>query len=132
MGRIYKSESLIQRDKSSRRSLQTQSNPTLTKPLRKKGFPLFKDVGELVDGTRATGKGTFRALVRADPATQASSTQNAAASASTSHQPVIDPKLLDMSLEGVGIIDGELDRDDPQVTEVSYILPHASPPLTTI
>ena len=87
-----------------------------------------------MDGTRATGKGTFRALVRADPATQASSTQNAAASASTSHQPVIDPKLLDMSLEGVGIIDsdGELDRDDPQVTEVSYILPHASPPLTTI
>jgi len=49
-------------------------------------------------GTRTTGKYAFRA----GQPTWSSSTQNAAASASTSHEPVID------------VTDGELDHDNPQ------------------
>jgi hypothetical protein len=54
-------------------------------------------------GTRATGEYAFRA----GQPTWSSSTQNAAASASTSYEPVID------------VTDGELDHDNPQVI---YIL----------
>lgn len=31
------------------------------KPFRKKGFPLFDELGDLIDGTRATGEFAFRA-----------------------------------------------------------------------
>jgi hypothetical protein len=69
----------------------------MAKPLCKKGFPLFNQISELVDGTRATGKYAFRAgLSTPAPLTEKS---NAAASASTSYTPVIDPALLDDSLE---------------------------------
>ena len=63
----------------------------MAKPLHKKGFPLFDDIAELVDGTRATGENAFRV---------GQSTQNAAASKPTSYEPVIDPQLLDMQFEG--------------------------------
>ena len=74
----------------------------MLKPLRKKGFPLYYEIAELVDGTRATGQNAFRA--GQPPATPAP-TQNAVASASTSYEPVIDPELLNISLEMGGASD---------------------------
>ena len=68
-----------------------------------------------MDGTRATGKNAFRA----GQPTQASSTQNTAASGMTSYIPAIDPQLLDVSFEDGRATDGELDPDDSQVR---YIL----------
>jgi hypothetical protein len=79
----------------------------MVKPLRKKGFPLFDDMAELVDGTRATGQYAFRA----GQPTPAPPTQNAAASTSTSYEPAMDSVLLDMSLDGGRDSDEELDRN---------------------
>jgi len=74
--------------------MQKQSNQTLAKPLRKKGFPLFTEIGELVDGMCATGQYTFSAGQSACTP----STQNATASALTLYEPVIDPVLIEISL----------------------------------
>jgi len=84
----------------------------LAKPLRTKGYPLFDEVGDLVDGRHATGQRAFRA----GQPTQASSAQNAAASAP--YEPVIDPQLLEVSFEKEKVTNGKLDQDDSQM---SYI-----------
>jgi hypothetical protein len=102
-------------------SLQKVSNQTMAKPLRKKGFPLFDDIAELVGATRATGQNAFRA----GQPTPAPSTQNTAASASTSYEPVIDPVLL----EGGMVTDEEMDHAIPLVI---YIHQYIYVPLTTI
>jgi hypothetical protein len=94
-------------------SLQKSSDPNVAKPLRKKGFPLFDDIAELIDGTRATGQNAFRAG-QPTPAP----TQNATASASMSYEPVIDPELLDISNEGGRVTDEEMDRINPLVIYV--------------
>jgi hypothetical protein len=77
----------------------------MAKPLRRKGFPLFDNMAELVDGTRATGKNAFRA--GQEP--PAAPTQNVAPSVSTSYEPAIDPALLDESIEGGRVSDEETD-----------------------
>lgn len=40
-------------------SLQKVSNQTMAKPFRKKGFPLFDDIAELIGATHATGQNAF-------------------------------------------------------------------------
>jgi hypothetical protein len=79
----------------------------VAKSLREKGFPLFNDIVELVGGTRATGEHAFRA----GQPNWASSTQNTTAS----YELVIDPTLLEISLEGGRISDGEMDHNNPLV-----------------
>ncbi len=86
----------------------------MARPLCRKGFPLFNDVAELVDGTHATGKNSFQA----GQPTPAPSTQNAAASVSTSYEPVIDLELLYQSLKRGTISEVE---QDPDVHLVMYI-----------
>ena len=112
MGRIHKGESRIQCDYILS-SLQKSSDPNGTKALRKKGFPLFDEIAELVGGTRATGENAFWAG-QPTPAP----TQNATESASTSYEPVIDPELLDISIEGGRATDEEMDRVNPPVVSV--------------
>lgn len=85
-------------------------------------------VGELVDGTRATGKYAFRAG-QPTPA-PGSPAQNAAASASTLYEPAIDPVLLDMSLEEGRVSDEDLDQNAPKVTYSHLSTTYA--PLTTL
>ena len=74
-------------------SPQTAPNKGLAGPLRTNGFPLFSQVGELVDGLQATGKYAFQGGL----ATPTPPTQNTAAAVPDT---VIDPVLLDTSLEG--------------------------------
>ena len=74
-------------------------------PLRKKGFPLFNEVGELIEGTHANGLNAFHA----GQPTPTPSTQNVGASASISYEPAIDPELLGISLERGRVSDNEMD-----------------------
>lgn len=68
----------------------------MAKALRNKGFPLYDDIAELVDGTLASGAYSCRGGKKT---LQVPSTPNAAASVSTAYEPVIDPDLLAISLE---------------------------------
>lgn len=88
--------------------------------LRHKGFVLYDEMAELVDGTIASGAGTFRAGKTKDKITppSADSAQNTAASASTSYEPVIDPDLLAISLEEGKISDVEIDGNVPLVIQI--------------
>ena len=85
----------------------------MARPLRKKGFPLFDDIAELVDGTRATGEISFRAGLSTTP-----SIQDIAASAPISYEPVIDPELLNLSLDKNGISGEGMDRNVPLVASI--------------
>jgi hypothetical protein len=78
----------------------------MAKALYNKGFPFFDDMAVLVGATRATGRRAFRA----GQTTPAPSTQNAAASASTSYEPAIDPELLEISHERGRVSDEEDDH----------------------
>ena len=95
----------------------------MAKALRKKGFPLFDDMAELMDGTHATGSGTFHA------GQTPQSSQNTTASASTSYEPAIDPQLLNESIKEARISDAETDHEVPQVIRIHHSI---SNPLTTI
>jgi hypothetical protein len=109
MGSIHDRETLLYDDATIAHSLQKVQNQSMAKALRKKGFPLFDDTAELVDGTRATGENAFRA--GRTPAT----------SVMTSHKIPIDSVLLNTSLEVEGgmVLDEEPDHNIPQVV---YIL----------
>src|ERR1700733_9339854 len=67
----------------------------MAKPFRKKGFPLYNNIGELVDSTHVTGQGAFQA---GQPG-PVPPTPDATPSALTSYVPAIDPVLLDASLK---------------------------------
>jgi hypothetical protein len=67
----------------------------MAKPLCRKGFPLFDEFAELIDGTCAMGQDAFQA----GQPTLAPSIQNPSASVSTLYEPVIDPQLLEISFE---------------------------------
>ena len=81
--------------------LQKQSNKPLTKPLRRKGFQFFDEIGELVNGTRATGQRSFRA---------GKPTENAPASAPAPYESVIDPELLEISRTERGRVSDDEDK----------------------
>jgi hypothetical protein len=83
----------------------------MAKPLCRKGFSLFNEFTELVDGTCAMGQDAFRA----GQPTPAPLTQDPSASASMSYEPVIDPQLLEISSERGPTLDRELDCNVPQV-----------------
>jgi hypothetical protein len=91
----------------------------MAKALRKKGFRLFNDIAELVDGTRATGQFAFQAGQPPAPP-PAPPTQGVATSAMTQSGIPIDPVLLEQSFEGRGASDEEAGHD---VTQVTYIFP---------
>jgi hypothetical protein len=77
----------------------------------KKGFQVFYKIGELVDGTRATGENTFCA----GQSDRAPSTQNVAASALTPYEPIIDPELINLSLETGRVLGEEIVHNIPLV-----------------
>jgi hypothetical protein len=89
----------------------------MAKALHNKGFPLYDDIADLVDGTRATGLNAFRAG-QSTPAL-GPSTQNTAELASTSYDPNIDPELQYVPLEGERVSDVEMDCEAPQVISIS-------------
>ena len=79
------------------------SDPSLQKhpkaqPFRKKGFPLFDDIGNLIDGTRATGEFAFRAgQSRQTPGPSYTRHSSPATPPGDDYDARIDPELLDIS-----------------------------------
>ena len=63
----------------------------MVKAFRTKPFPLFNAIGDLIDGSRATGEGTFRAGITSTFDHHDSPTRDASPSSFDSK---IDPVLL--------------------------------------
>lgn len=72
------------------------------KPWRKKPFPLYDEISELIDGTRATGHAAFRA-------TASSSHTRSSTSSSSMSVPAIDPNLDTQ-------VDNSVESDDHNTT----------------
>jgi hypothetical protein len=72
--------------------MSLQNHPKAN-PWRKKPFPLYDDISELVDGTRATGQNAFRAgqMRRSSSASQILTTPTS----SSDQDSAIDPTLLE-------------------------------------
>ena len=68
----------------------------MAKALCNKGFPLYDDIAELVNGMLASGAYSCRGGKKT---LQVPSTPNAATSVLTAYEPVINPDLLAISLE---------------------------------
>ncbi|KAH9013586.1 hypothetical protein EDB84DRAFT_1568586 [Lactarius hengduanensis] len=85
-------------------------------PFRKKGFPFFDEIGDLIDGTRATGEFAFRGGQSAGP----SHTRHSSASPTpppNNDSFAIDPVLLDVSRDLNSSRDRDNSRDDEGVSE---------------
>ncbi|KAH9017190.1 hypothetical protein EDB85DRAFT_2155395 [Lactarius pseudohatsudake] len=86
-----------------------KKNPK-AKPFCNKGFPLFDEIGDLIDRTRATGQFAFRGGQSPSPSHTRATTPT-----SPLFDPVIDPSLMWESWDN-GLTDGEgntQDNDDP-------------------
>ena len=77
------------------------------KPFKNKSFPLFDDIGDLVDGTHATGEYVFRG-------SQSPTQSNESTLAPISYDSQIDPILLQESKN-----DWESDNEDTRVSPPS-------------
>ena len=77
------------------------------KPFKNKSFPLFDDIGDLVNGTRATGEYVFRGG-------QSPTQSNESTLAPISYDGQIDPILLQESKN-----DWESDNEDTRVSPPS-------------